>query len=164
MMRRATPSPSRRAARRSALGMFAELGPVLRLLRGERHRSQTEVALAAEIPRTTLSRYESGELVPSLGNLAKILTALDVPLARLAAELSPPVEPPRPAPAPELEPAIAAPEEEEDGVAPETLVVADLLLGGAHDLSPEAREVFTDLLDDVYHLARLIHRPEIPDS
>ena len=137
--------------------MFDELGPVLRRLRAERHRSQTEVALAAEIPRPTLSRYETGELVPSLANLAKILTALDVSLTRLAEELTPAADPPRLAPAPEAEPATAAAEEE--GVAPEALVVADLLLGGARDLSPEAREVFTDLLDDVYHLSRLLQRP-----
>jgi transcriptional regulator with XRE-family HTH domain len=138
--------------------MFDQLGPILRRLRNERRRSQAEVARVAEIQRTTLSRYETGELVPSLGNLGKILTALEVPLTRLAEELTPATDPPPRAPErPNAEPATAGAEEE--AVAPETLVVADLLLGGARDLSPEAREVFTDLLDDVYHLSRLLQRP-----
>lgn len=46
--------------------MFDQLGPVLRLLREEQGRAQQAVASAADLPKATLSKYESGALVPSI--------------------------------------------------------------------------------------------------
>lgn len=132
--------------------MFDRLGPVLRLLREDLGRAQKQVASAADLPRATLSKYEAGALVPSLANLGRILAALGVDLADLGAALDAANgRPPR-----EREAEYAAEARREEGVAPEALVVADLLLSGARDLPPEAREAFTDVLAALHRLSQVL--------
>ena len=135
-----------------AAGMFDRLGPVLRLLREGQGRAQKEVASAADLPKATLSKYESEALVPSVASLGRILAALGVDLAQLGEALDaangrlPPEPEPRPA-------AEADPEKQ---VPPEALVITDLLLGGARDLSPEARQAFTEVQAALYRLSQAL--------
>jgi len=62
------------------MGMFDRLGEtfvVLRLLRG---LSQAELASRAGIRPNQISRYETGQVLPQLGQLERVLEALEVGL------------------------------------------------------------------------------------
>jgi DNA-binding XRE family transcriptional regulator len=52
------------------------VGPTLRAMRLRQGRSQANVSSRARVPRSSLSRYESGASAPSLRTLARILVAL----------------------------------------------------------------------------------------
>lgn len=58
--------------------MFDNLGTALGLIRDLRGKSQSEVARAARIGKSQLSRYESGKELPKLDTLARVLQALEV--------------------------------------------------------------------------------------
>lgn len=65
------------------MGMFDRLGEtfvVLRLLRG---LSQAELASRAGIRPNQISRYETGQVLPQLGQLERLLDALEVGLPEL---------------------------------------------------------------------------------
>lgn len=69
-------------------GMFEHLGEtfvVLRLLRG---LSQAELAERAGIRSNQISRYETGQVLPQLGQLERILTALEVGMPELLFAMS----------------------------------------------------------------------------
>lgn len=69
-------------------GMFDHLGEtfvVLRLLRG---LSQAELADRAGIRSNQISRYETGQVLPQLGQLERILTALGVGMPELLFTMS----------------------------------------------------------------------------
>lgn len=52
------------------------VGPTLRAMRLRQGRTQASVSARARVPRTSLTRFESGTCKPSLSTLARILTAL----------------------------------------------------------------------------------------
>jgi transcriptional regulator with XRE-family HTH domain len=60
------------------MGMFANLGRTLSLLRELRGRSQTRVAREARIGKSQLSKYENGKELPKFETLEKILHVLKV--------------------------------------------------------------------------------------
>jgi transcriptional regulator with XRE-family HTH domain len=60
------------------MGMFANLGRTLSLLRELRGKSQTRVAKEARIGKSQLSKYENGKELPKLDSLEKILRVLKV--------------------------------------------------------------------------------------
>jgi transcriptional regulator with XRE-family HTH domain len=60
------------------MGMFANLGRALSLLRELRGKSQTRVAKEARIGKSQLSKYENGRELPKLDSLEKILRVLKV--------------------------------------------------------------------------------------
>ena|SRR5215213_3189918 len=59
-------------------GMFRSLGSTLRALRDLRQLSQTELARAARIGKSQLSKYENGRELPKLDSIERILTVLRV--------------------------------------------------------------------------------------
>jgi transcriptional regulator with XRE-family HTH domain len=63
------------------MGVFERLGETITVLRLLRRLSQTELAERAGIQSNQVSRYEKGTVQPQLGQLEKILAALDVGLA-----------------------------------------------------------------------------------
>jgi len=60
------------------MGMFANLGRTLSLLRELRGKSQARVAREAGIGKSQLSKYENGKELPKLDSLEKVLNALKV--------------------------------------------------------------------------------------
>jgi transcriptional regulator with XRE-family HTH domain len=60
------------------MDMFRHLGPALRLIREERRLTQAELARAAAIGKSQLSKYESGKEKPKLDSLEKLLSVLSV--------------------------------------------------------------------------------------
>jgi transcriptional regulator with XRE-family HTH domain len=68
--------------------MFEHLGDALALLRRLRRMSQAELARAAQVGRSQLSRYENGLQLPHLGQLERLLESLDATTADLAAVLA----------------------------------------------------------------------------
>jgi transcriptional regulator with XRE-family HTH domain len=60
------------------MGMFANLGRTLSLLRELRGKSQSRVAREARIGKSQLSKYENGKELPKLDSLEKILRVLKV--------------------------------------------------------------------------------------
>ncbi len=60
------------------MGMFANLGRTLSLLRELRGKSQSRVAREARIGKSQLSKYENGKELPKLDSLEKILRVLQV--------------------------------------------------------------------------------------
>jgi len=63
--------------------MFDRLGETFIVLRMLRGLSQADLARRAGIRPNQVSRYETGQVLPQLGQLEKILDALDVGLAEL---------------------------------------------------------------------------------
>lgn len=61
------------------------VGPALRMLREQQERRQQEVASAAGVTKAMLSAFERSRRRPSLASLDRILDALGVHLAHLAA-------------------------------------------------------------------------------
>lgn len=64
-------------------GMRIRFGENVRLLRARAHISQEELASRADIHRTQISLFESGQRVPLLGTTLKLAAALEVDLATL---------------------------------------------------------------------------------
>lgn len=60
------------------MGMFANLGRTLGLLRELRGKSQARVAREAGIGKSQLSKYENGKELPKLDSLEKVLKVLGV--------------------------------------------------------------------------------------
>jgi transcriptional regulator with XRE-family HTH domain len=60
------------------MGMFANLGRTLSLLRELRGKSQARVAREAGIGKSQLSKYENGKELPKLDSLEKVLNVLEV--------------------------------------------------------------------------------------
>lgn len=69
------------------MAMFDRLGETITVLRMLRGLSQTELAERSGIQPNQLSRYEKGTVQPQLGQLERILRALDVGLAEFAFSL-----------------------------------------------------------------------------
>lgn len=65
------------------MGMFDRLGETFIVLRMLRGLSQADLARLAGIRPNQLSRYETGQVLPQLGQLEKILDALDIGMAEL---------------------------------------------------------------------------------
>lgn len=66
------------------LAFFGNLGATLQVLRLLKDVSQAELARRAGIRPNQISRYETGQVFPQLGQLAKILDALEIDLFGLA--------------------------------------------------------------------------------
>ena len=64
--------------RHEAAPMFRNLGKTLSLLREFRGKSQSEVARAAEVGKSQVSKYETGRELPKLDSLSRLLEALDI--------------------------------------------------------------------------------------
>lgn len=60
------------------MGMFANVGRTLSLLRELRGKSQSRVAKEAGIGKSQLSKYENGRELPKLDSLEKVLNVLKV--------------------------------------------------------------------------------------
>src|SRR5215210_8543744 len=60
------------------MGMFANLGRTLSLLRELRGKSQAWVAREAGVGKSQLSKYENGKELPKLDSLEKVLLVLEV--------------------------------------------------------------------------------------
>lgn len=67
-----------------AAGGFAGLGNALRWLRTRDHLTLAEVAEAAGVSASVLSRYENGEVSPKVETLGRVLAALDTDIHQLA--------------------------------------------------------------------------------
>jgi len=65
------------------MGMFDRLGETITVLRLLRRLSQAELAERAGIRSNQISRYETGQVLPQLAQLERILTALDVGMPEL---------------------------------------------------------------------------------
>ena len=68
------------------------LGENILALRKKRELSQARLSRLAEIPRSTLTHIESGEGNPSLSNLIKISSALQIQIEELLTPLQPSTE------------------------------------------------------------------------
>lgn len=66
------------------------VGPTLRAMRLRQGRTQASISARARVPRTSLSRFESGTCKPSLSTLARILTALGAESVYIRLGKSPP--------------------------------------------------------------------------
>jgi len=66
--------------------LLAAFGRVVRQLRRERGWSQEDLADRVGIDRTYMGGVERGERNPGLVNIARIATALEVPMSRLLAD------------------------------------------------------------------------------
>lgn len=64
------------------------VGETIRAERNARKMTQAELATAANIPRSTYLRYESGERQPNVAQLAAIADGLGMTLGRFAAEIA----------------------------------------------------------------------------
>ncbi len=64
-------------------GMRSRFGENVRLLRAHAHISQEELASRADINRTQISMFESGQRTPLLGTTIKLAAALEVELPTL---------------------------------------------------------------------------------
>ncbi len=64
-------------------GFKARFGENVRLLRAHVHVSQEELASRADIHRTQISMFESGQRMPLLATAVKLAAALEVELATL---------------------------------------------------------------------------------
>lgn len=64
------------------------VGATIRAERAARQMSQVEVARAADIPRQTYIRYETGERQPNVAQVAAIAAAFDMPASQLIAEIA----------------------------------------------------------------------------
>jgi transcriptional regulator with XRE-family HTH domain len=64
------------------------IGETIRAIRLRRGLSQGDIEKRTGLLRCYLSRLEHGHTVPSLGTLAKLATAMDVPLAQLFVDSS----------------------------------------------------------------------------
>ncbi|HEY0280955.1 MAG TPA: helix-turn-helix transcriptional regulator [Solirubrobacterales bacterium] len=62
-------------------GLSARLGENVRLLRARAHISQEELASRADVHRTQITLFETGQRVPKLGTALKLAAALEVDLA-----------------------------------------------------------------------------------
>lgn len=65
------------------------LGPRLRSLRLGAGMSQNQLAIRSGIPKSRLSRYENGHLLPSIPTLRRLARALAIPESALLDEASP---------------------------------------------------------------------------
>lgn len=72
---------------RPAAGGFAQLGEALRWLRTRSHLTLEDVAAAAEISPSALSRYETGQTLPQLDTLERVLEGLGSDVLQLALAL-----------------------------------------------------------------------------
>jgi transcriptional regulator with XRE-family HTH domain len=70
------------------MGRFDELARTLRLVRVERGRPQAEIAAAARISKSMLSKYETGSQIPTLATLDRLLEALGLSLTELEQRLA----------------------------------------------------------------------------
>ena len=59
------------------------IGDRIRDARGQRGWNTTELSIQADVGLEQISRYENGTRTPSLENLVKIATALELPLSAL---------------------------------------------------------------------------------
>jgi transcriptional regulator with XRE-family HTH domain len=64
-------------------GMRLRFGENVRLLRAHAHISQEELASRADIHRTQITFFESGQRMPMLGTALKLAAALEVELSTL---------------------------------------------------------------------------------
>jgi len=64
-------------------GMRARFGENVRLLRAHAHISQEELASRADIHRTQITFFETGQRMPLLGTAVKLAAALEVELSTL---------------------------------------------------------------------------------
>ena len=64
-------------------GMRARFGENVRLLRAHAHISQEELACRADVHRTQISMFESGQRTPLLGTAIKLAAALEVEVPTL---------------------------------------------------------------------------------
>jgi transcriptional regulator with XRE-family HTH domain len=64
-------------------GLKTRFGENIRLLRARAHISQEELAFRADIHRTQITHFESGQRMPKLGTALKLAAALEVDLAIL---------------------------------------------------------------------------------
>jgi transcriptional regulator with XRE-family HTH domain len=64
------------------------IGETIRTVRLQRGLSQGDIEGRTGLLRCYLSRVENGHTTPSLGTLAKLATAMDVPLAQLFVDSS----------------------------------------------------------------------------
>ena len=58
--------------------MFRNLGKTLSLLRELRGKSQSEVARAAGVGKSQISKYETGRELPKLDSMSRLLEALEI--------------------------------------------------------------------------------------
>jgi len=63
-------------------------GARLRAARSEAGMSQSDLERLSGVPKTRLSRYENGHILPSLVTLRKLAVALGIPESRLLGERS----------------------------------------------------------------------------
>ncbi len=66
--------------------ILAGLGKKIRNFRSKQELSQHELATQCKFERATMCRIESGKSNPTVRTLAKISTALNIPLSELFAE------------------------------------------------------------------------------
>ena len=64
-------------------GLKARFGENVRLLRAHAHISQEELASRADVHRTQITFFESGQRMPRLGTVLKLAAALEVELSTL---------------------------------------------------------------------------------
>ena len=76
LLHAADPQHARIALADTALGAPVDLGVVLRAMRGRRGLTQADLARAAGVTQATVARWESGDAVPSGGNLHAAAFAL----------------------------------------------------------------------------------------
>ena len=70
------------------------IGPTIRNFRLRKGMSQGDLEDRAGLPHCRLSRLERGDATPSLDTLARLATALDVPLAQFVANFERPANEP----------------------------------------------------------------------
>ncbi len=67
-------------------------GELLRQARHDAGFTQSQLVTASGIPKPTLSRYENGHVMPSLGTLTRLAEALDIPEGSLLPGITSPEE------------------------------------------------------------------------
>lgn len=71
-------SPQRKGETSQTSNMFSNLGRTLILIRELRGKNQAQVARAAKIGKSQLSKYENGKELPKLESLERVLAALEI--------------------------------------------------------------------------------------
>jgi transcriptional regulator with XRE-family HTH domain len=67
-------------------------GELLRQARHDAGLTQSQLVRASGIPKPTLSRYENGHVMPSLGTLTRLCEALNIPEGSLLPGITSPEE------------------------------------------------------------------------
>lgn len=152
----------------SDLGLFSGLGRALQFLRMERGLTQPALSEATRrlgrgrgVGKTSISGYERGHSIPTLGVLSKLLEAMEVDLAKFV-EVLDRIGDPSPAARPTVRRPSGAGGGQGDGAAPRLPAYLVVDLGGAASTGPPATATTQQLVDLIALARGLVEEGRVP--